>query len=172
MLPGFYPSRLEFFARLPVLPISLERLIAIALVAMAARPFVYGYFSFSNTPDYSDRVRSPHNFCVVHLLWLAYGATDILEFELRGEQGALLFSSLRPDNIEVYQHGALQKEVHFCGNQYAETMFPSKYCPSGWLRALVHAMYLFFTAVDDPLRPSLEHGLSVQRLLNEFTEKL
>ena len=103
---------------------------------------------------------------------ISYGATDILELELRGEQGALLFSSLQPDNIEVYQHGALHKEVRFCGNQYAETMFPSKYCPSGWLRALVHAMYLFFTVADDPLRPNLEHGLTVQRLLDEFTVKL
>ena len=103
---------------------------------------------------------------------ISYGATDVLELELRGEQGALLFSSLQPDNITVYQHGALQQEVRFCGNQYPETAFPSKYCPSGWLRALVHALYLFFTQADDPLRPNLAHGLAVQHLLNEFSKKV
>lgn len=102
---------------------------------------------------------------------ISYGASDVLELELRGEQGALLFSSLQPDNITVCANGALQQEVRFCGNQYPETVFPSRYCPSGWLRALVHALYLFFTQANDPLRPSLAHGLAVQRLLNEFSTK-
>ena len=103
---------------------------------------------------------------------ISYGTTDVLELELRGEQGALLFSSLQPDNITIYQNGALQQEVRFCGNQYSETVFPSKYCPSGWLRALVHALYLFFVETDNSLKPSLTHGLAVQRLLNEFSAKI
>ena len=92
---------------------------------------------------------------------IACGATDVLELALRGEQGALLFSSLQPDNITVYQHGALQQEVRFCGNQYPETAFLSKYYGGLWL----YPCFIFiFTQADDPLRPNL-HGLATAKFV-------
>jgi hypothetical protein len=94
-----------------------------------------------------------------------------MAIELRGERGALLFSSSQPDTYETYlpDEGRRKHEVN--SDYQPLTTFPSDYAPSGWLRALVHNHYLFFGG--DPVIsfvPDLRHGIQVQRLLQDIAE--
>jgi predicted dehydrogenase len=102
---------------------------------------------------------------------ISAGTGDQLAIELRGEKGALLFSTANPDCYDTYlpDEGWRRHEVN--SNYQPQTTFPSDYAPSGWLRALVHNHYLFFGG--DPaisFLPDLTHGILVQRLLQAIAE--
>lgn len=99
------------------------------------------------------------------------GTGDQLALELRGERGALLFSTAQPDAYDTYlpEEGWRRHAVN--SDYHPHTTFPSDYAPSGWLRALVHNHYLFFGG--DPVisfLPNLAHGIQVQRLLQDLAE--
>lgn len=99
------------------------------------------------------------------------GTGDQLALELRGERGALLFSTSQPDAYETYlpDEGWRRHEVN--SDYQPHTTFPSDYAPSGWLRALVHNHYLFFGGNSAAsFLPDLSHGLQVQRLLQDIAE--
>jgi len=99
------------------------------------------------------------------------GTGDQLAIDLRGEKGALLFSTSKPDFYETYlpDEGWRRHEVY--SDYRPHSTFPSDYAPSGWMRALVHNHYLFFggdAAVS--FLPDLSHGIQVQRLLQDIAE--
>ena len=99
------------------------------------------------------------------------GTGDQLALELRGERGALLFSTSQPDSYETYLPDEGWKRYNVNSDFQPHTSFPSDYAPSGWLRALVHNHYLFFSgnpAVS--FLPTLSHGIQVQRLLQDIAE--
>lgn len=99
---------------------------------------------------------------------ISAGATDVLELEIRGTKGAIQISSLQPDILKTCNHptGGIWQEK-FCGNDYAPySTFPSTDVPSGWLRPLVHALFVFFTNAPGAFKPTLMHGIEVQQLIN------
>ena len=53
------------------------------------------------------------------------------------------------------------------------TSFPSGHVPGGWLRAMIHAHYVFFKDSDsEPFIPGIAHGLAVQRIVTQTAEHL
>lgn len=100
------------------------------------------------------------------------GAGDALDLEIRGTTGALRLSTDRPDVLEVSGAGGGWSVID-CGNDYRPaTAFPFAQTPSGWLRSLIHAQYLFFGGEDpDAFRPGPLHGLATQRLIRKTADR-
>lgn len=106
---------------------------------------------------------------------ISAGAGDELELEIRCEKCSLRLSTLRPDVLEVFQNDSPGEwRTIRCGSDYLPiTKFPSQPAPSGWLRSLIHAHYLFFGGTDGyAFIPDLRHGLTVQRLVRQTAEHL
>jgi hypothetical protein len=86
----------------------------------------------------------------------------------------LKFSSNSPDNIEYYldESGAWNRK--FTGsNYYPFSSFPSAHVPSGWLRSMIHAHYVFLTdSVNESVIPDINHGLAVQKLVRQTADYL
>ncbi len=105
---------------------------------------------------------------------ISSGTGDQLSFELFGEKGSLRYSSLTADYFEYHleETGLWNKQI--VGSNYANiTSFPSGHVPPGWLRSMIHAHYVFLTGNDsNSFIPGIEHGLSVQRLVRQTSEKL
>jgi predicted dehydrogenase len=97
------------------------------------------------------------------------GSGDLVHLEIYAEKGAIRYSSIQPDYFEYYLEGSHQWIKKAVGSNYSGiTSFPSGHVPAGWLRALVHAHYQFFTNEDaDTFVPDLKHGLAVQRIVRE-----
>ena len=102
------------------------------------------------------------------------GSGDLVQLELYAEKGALRYSSLHPEVFEYYLEGSNEWVKKIAGSDYRPaSVFPSVHVSPGWLRALVHAHYLFFTGTDDgSFIPGLEHGLAVQRIVRETADHL
>ncbi len=102
------------------------------------------------------------------------GTGDELSLELYAEKGALRYSSVTPDYFEFYTEGSGLWSKMMTGSNYKPvTSFPSGHVPPGWLRAMVHAHYVFLTGGSSELFiPGIEHGLEVQRLVRETAEHL
>ncbi len=53
------------------------------------------------------------------------------------------------------------------------TSFPSGHVPPGWLRAMIHAHYVFLKDSDTEICiPDIAHGLAVQRIVTQTAEHL
>ena len=102
------------------------------------------------------------------------GTGDAAGFEIFAEKGAIRFHSHRQDYFEYF----LEKEgnwvkVHAGSDFKPYTSFPSGHVPSGWLRSMIHAHFLFLTdPADSSFIPDLAHGLEVQRLVRETASHL
>jgi predicted dehydrogenase len=101
---------------------------------------------------------------------IAAGHEDSIELELSGDKGGLRYTSARPDALEIDTTPTRQewRSVRCASDYTPESRFPAKGVSGGWLRPLLHAHYLFFT--DNKAGhfvPDLEHGLVVQRLIQE-----
>ena len=105
---------------------------------------------------------------------ISAGTGDQLSFELYTEKGALRYSSITADYFEYFleDEGLWKRKI--TGSNYPPvTSFPSGHVPAGWLRAMVHAHYVFLTGrTDEPFIPGIEHGLEVQRLVRKTAEHL
>jgi Predicted dehydrogenases and related proteins len=109
--------------------------------------------SFSDVDKFSDlysqvfvRDNSSGAIGTVIASRISAGATDVLELEIRGTKGAIQISSLQPDILKICKQptSGIWQEI-FCGNNYApHSVFPSTNVPSGWLRSLVHAVFVFY----------------------------
>jgi predicted dehydrogenase len=97
------------------------------------------------------------------------GIGDMMAFEIYAEKGALKYNSMFPDRFEYFFEENGDWAVHFTGSNFKPvTSFPSGHVPGGWLRALIHAHYVFLTGNDrHAFVPDLHHGLEVQRLVRE-----
>lgn len=104
---------------------------------------------------------------------VSQGTGDLLMLEIRGTQGALVFTTAQPDNYTTF-HPELGWQVHDCMSDYSPaSKFPSAYVPSGWLRALVHNHYLFLGGEPGiSFMPDLQHGIQVQRLIQQIADHL
>jgi predicted dehydrogenase len=97
------------------------------------------------------------------------GIGDMLSFELFAEKGAIKYNSMIPDRFEYFLEKNGDWTTRFTGSNFQPvTSFPSGHVPGGWLRALIHAHYVFLSGKDEmAFVPDLHHGLEVQRLVRE-----
>ncbi len=97
------------------------------------------------------------------------GIGDMMAFEIYAEKGAIKYNSMFPDRFEYFFEESGDWSVRFTGSSFKPvTSFPSGHVPGGWLRALIHAHYVFLAGRDDiAFVPDLHHGLEVQRLVRE-----
>ena len=102
------------------------------------------------------------------------GIGDMMAFEIYAEKGALRYNSMYPDRFEYFFEERGDWAVRFTGSNFAPvTGFPGGHVPGGWLRALIHAHYVFLTGKDKfAYVPDLGHGLEVQRLVRETADHL
>ncbi|MDW7691552.1 Gfo/Idh/MocA family oxidoreductase [Flammeovirgaceae bacterium SG7u.111] len=101
---------------------------------------------------------------------VSVGTGDLLEFEISGTKGAIRFNTEKPDFYTYHLKGQTEGWVEVpCGSEYESvTSFPSKHVPGGWLRALIHAHYLFLSgSQSSEFLPGLAHGLEVQNLIRK-----
>jgi predicted dehydrogenase len=105
---------------------------------------------------------------------ISCGAGDYISFELYAENGALRYSSDSSDSFEYYKDESGVWCRQMSGSSYKPaSSFPSPHVPSGWLRSLIHAHYVFLTGKDSKtFIPDIEHGLAVQRLVNQTADHL
>ncbi len=133
---------------------------------------------FADVPQHSDLcttalLEAPTSGAVgtLRASRVSAGTEDQLAIELRGERGALLFSTSQPDSYKTYLANEGWRRHEINSDYRPHSTFPSDYAPSGWLRALVHNHYLFFGG--DPgicFITDLAHGIQVQRLLQDIAE--
>jgi predicted dehydrogenase len=97
------------------------------------------------------------------------GTGDMMAFEIYAEKGAIRYNSWYPDRFEYFFEQQGDWSTRFTGSNFKPvTSFPSGHVPAGWLRALIHAHYVFLTGDDEhAFVPDLHHGLEVQRLVRE-----
>lgn len=102
------------------------------------------------------------------------GTGDLLAFDLFAEKGAIRFHSHRPDYFEYYLEDEGNWVSVYAGSNFQpHSNFPSGHVPSGWLRSMIHAHYLFLSDADESnFVPDLKHGLVVQRLVHETAQYL
>ena len=101
------------------------------------------------------------------------GTGDQLKLELYGTRGSILFDTAQPDIYLSYlpDEGWRRHEVY--SNYQPSSKFYSGYSPSGWLRALIHNHYLFLGGEPGiSFLPGLEHGIQVQRLVQQVADSL
>ena len=105
---------------------------------------------------------------------ISSGTGDSLSIELYAERGALRYSSDSADYFEYFteETGLWTKKV--VGSNFRPvTSFPSGHVPAGWLRAMIHAHYVFLKdSESETVIPGIEHGLAVQRLVTQTAEHL
>jgi predicted dehydrogenase len=97
------------------------------------------------------------------------GTGDLVKLEIYCNKGALKYSSHHADAFEYYLEQNGLWVTRPVGSHYKPvTSFPSGHVPPGWLRAMVHAHYLFLGGKDEKaFIPTLKHGLAVQRIVRE-----
>jgi predicted dehydrogenase len=105
---------------------------------------------------------------------ISSGTADSLSIELFSQYGALRYSSDTADFFEYYTDDTGVWNRKMVGSNYKPyTSFPSGHVPAGWLRAMIHAQYVFLTgAKAETFIPDIEHGLSVQRIVTQTAEHL
>jgi predicted dehydrogenase len=105
---------------------------------------------------------------------ISSGTGDWVNLEIFAENGYLKYSSLSPDSYEYYIESDQKCIKQAVGSNYKPiTGFPSGHVPPGWLRAMVHAHYVFLTGDSrGSFFPDLSHGLAVQRIVRETASHL
>ena len=105
---------------------------------------------------------------------ISSGTGDSLSIELFAEKGAIRYSSDRADYFEYFTEDTGIWSRKMVGSNFRPvTSFPSGHVPAGWLRAMIHAHYVFFTDSDtETFVPDIAHGLAVQRLVTQTAEHL
>ena len=105
---------------------------------------------------------------------ISSGTGDLVSFKIYTEKGMLRYSSHSGDYFEYYLEETGQWTRQVIGSNYLPiTCFPSGHVPSGWLRSMIHAHYVFLGG-NDPKAfvPDLNHGLAVQRIVRETADHL
>jgi len=137
--------------------------------------------SFEDVPNNSDLFSSlslidPGSKAVGNMSAsrISSGTGDLIQLEIYAENGTLKYSSHQVDYFEFYLEESGQWTRQPVGSNYKPvSSFPSGHVPPGWLRAMVHAHYLFLGGKDErSFIPDLQHGLSVQRVVRETADYL
>jgi predicted dehydrogenase len=105
---------------------------------------------------------------------ISSGTGDSLSLALFAEKGALRYSSDTADYFEYYTEETGAWIRRLVGSNYGPvTSFPSGHVPAGWLRAMIHAHYVFLKgSQNETFIPDIEHGLAVQRIVTQTAKHL
>jgi len=105
---------------------------------------------------------------------ISAGTGDSIGFELFADKGSLKYTSQNPDYFEYFLESEQKWIRQVVGSHYKPvTSFPSGHVPAGWLRAMIHAHYIFLSGDSrGSFVPDLAHGLGVQRIVRETAEYL
>ncbi len=105
---------------------------------------------------------------------ISSGTGDLVYLEIFAEKGALRYSSHHADYFEYFLEDTGNWVRQPVGSNYRSvTSFPSGHVPPGWLRAMMHAHYIFLGGRDElAFVPGLGHGLAVQRIVRETAAQL
>jgi predicted dehydrogenase len=105
---------------------------------------------------------------------ISAGTGDLVQLEIYAEKGTLKYSSHHVDYFEYFLEETGQWIRQPIGSNYKPvTSFPSGHVPPGWLRAMIHAHYVFLGGKDEKaFIPDLNHGLAVQRIVRETASHL
>ena len=105
---------------------------------------------------------------------ISSGTGDLVQLEIYAEKGALRYSSHYSDYFEYFLENDGKWVKQPVGSHYKPvTSFPSGHVHPGWLRAMMHAHYLFLGGKDEKaIIPDLNHGLAVQRIVRETADHL
>lgn len=184
--PNYRQSHPERFEPMPIngALVDLGSHILSLLVAFLGNKLIV---RSAATSGHFEDVPTPSDLCTTVLLEepetgaagvllasrVSAGTGDLLSLELRGENGALLYNTNKPDCYEYYLEGEGWRRVETMNDYRPVTKFPSDYVPSGWLRALIHNHYLFLGG--DPgmdFIPDLAHGIQVQKLVQAVADQV
>jgi predicted dehydrogenase len=126
---------------------------------------------FSSIALYDPRTKAVGNLSASRI---SAGTGDWINFEVYAEKGSLKYSSLKPDHFEYFLETDQKCVRQAVGSHYKPvTSFPSGHVPPGWLRAMLHAHYIFLTGDSKgSFVPDLAHGLAVQRIVREAADHL
>ncbi|NLC59391.1 MAG: Gfo/Idh/MocA family oxidoreductase [Armatimonadetes bacterium] len=107
---------------------------------------------------------------------IATGTEDELRFEIHGDRGALRFNLMDPNYLEAYdlrepetplggQRG--WRKIASVQRYEKPAAFPPSKLSIGWIRAHLHCLYSFLSAIAEgrPAEPSLQRGVELQRML-------
>ena len=137
--------------------------------------------SFDEVPDSSDLFslislyhRPSGSAGTLAASRISSGTGDSLSIELYAEKGALRYSSDYADYFEYYTDETGLWHRKMVGSNFKPvTSFPSGHVPGGWLRAMIHAHYVFLKEANTEIFvPGIEHGLAVQRIVTQTAEHL
>lgn len=105
---------------------------------------------------------------------ISAGSGDLVDLEIYAEKGTVCYHSHRPDEFRYYLEATGEWVTRHVGSNYLPLgSFPSGHVSPGWLRAMIHAHYLFLGGSDEKaFIPDLRHGLEVQRLVRETARQL
>ena len=104
---------------------------------------------------------------------ISAGAGEVLECEIRCVNGGFRLSTERPETLEVFSASSDQSTTLNCASDFEpHSQFPGRSYPAGWLRSFLHANYLFLNDVDRSSVPDVRHGLIVQRLIRQTSQRL
>ena len=107
---------------------------------------------------------------------VATGANDDLRFEIHGEKGAIRFSLMDPNWLDVYDNTLPAKPYGGrkgftrveCVSRYPKAKLPGPKFSIGWDRSHVESLASFLRCIaeDREPSPSAEEGLAVQRVMD------
>ncbi len=102
------------------------------------------------------------------------GTGDAAGFEIYAEKGAIRYHTHQQDYFEYFLEEEGNWVKVYAGSDFQPyTSFPSGHVPSGWLRSMIHAHFLFLAEPENAsFVPDLAHGLEVQRLVRETATHL
>jgi len=105
---------------------------------------------------------------------ISSGTGDYFSFELYATEGAIRYSSLTPDFYEYYmEESGIWSRKKIGSNYKPGSSFPSPHVSPGWLRSMIHAHYVFLSGNEqNEFVPDINHGLAVQRLVNQTADHL
>lgn len=104
---------------------------------------------------------------------ISAGAGEVLEMEIRCVKGGFSLSSESPETLEVFTASSKESAIVNCASNFEpDSQFPNSGCAAGWLRSFVHADYLFLSGSDRSVVPDLRHGLAVQRLIRQTSQRI
>ncbi len=126
---------------------------------------------FSNISLFDPHTRATGNLSASRI---SSGTGDLIDFELFAGKGSMRYSSFQADFFEYFLEKDQQWVKKVVGSHYQPlSSFPSGHVPAGWLRAMVHAHYIFLTGHSEgSYVPGLDHGLAVQRIVRETADQL
>ena len=162
----------------PIIEVSAE-----TRILYPERPNRQGKTVAVEAEDYVSMIARLHDggIGVIEGSKIATGAEDELRVEIHGDRGALRFNIMQGNCLEVYSladpDGPLGgqrgwKRIDTVHRYPEPAGWPGPKFPPGWIRAHVHCLHNFVSAVVEgrPAEPSLRDGVRLQYMLERIRQ--